>query len=123
MIRLCPNKSQKKELNKWFGTARWTYNQVVASLRASPWDVSKYAVVKALQKDFANKKNFNNNENFADKPWVTKTPYGVKNVALNDVVNAYTSNLAKKITTISLFISRKRRHQVIQLQSMQKITN
>jgi hypothetical protein len=58
MIRLYPNKSQKEELNKWFGTARWTYNQVVASLRASPRDVSKYAVVKALRKDFVNKKNF-----------------------------------------------------------------
>jgi hypothetical protein len=48
MIRLYLNKSQKEELNKWFGTARWTYNQVVASLRASPRDVSQYAVVKEL---------------------------------------------------------------------------
>jgi hypothetical protein len=66
MIRLYPNKSQKEELNKWFGTARWTYNQVVASLRASPRDVSEYAVVKELRKDFVNKKNSNHEENFAD---------------------------------------------------------
>jgi hypothetical protein len=72
MIRLYPNKSQKEELNKWFGTARWTYNQVVASLHASPQDVSQYAVVKELRKDFVNKKNSNNEENVADKPWVTK---------------------------------------------------
>jgi putative transposase len=96
MIRLYPNKSQKEELNKWFGTARWTYNQVVASLRASPRDVSKYAVVKELRKDFVNKKNSNHEENFADKPWVTKTPYHIRDEALNDVVKAYTSNLAKK---------------------------
>jgi putative transposase len=96
MIRLYPNKSQKEELNKWFGTARWTYNQVVASLRASPRDVSKYAVVKELRKDFVNNKNSNHEENFADKPWVTKTPYQVRDAALNDVVKAYTSNLAKK---------------------------
>jgi hypothetical protein len=57
MIKLYPNKSQKEELNKWFGTARWTYNQVVASLRASPRDVSQYAVVKELRKDFVNEKN------------------------------------------------------------------
>jgi hypothetical protein len=25
MIRLYPNESQKEKLNKWFGTARWTY--------------------------------------------------------------------------------------------------
>jgi hypothetical protein len=69
---------------------------VVASLRASPRDVSQYAVVKELQKDFVNKKNFNNEENFADKPWVTKTSYDVRDAALNDVVNAYTSNIAKE---------------------------
>jgi hypothetical protein len=32
MIRLYSNKSYRKYLNKWFGTAKWTYNQVVASL-------------------------------------------------------------------------------------------
>jgi hypothetical protein len=83
-------------LNKWFGTARRTYNQVVASLRASPRDVNKYAVVKELRNDFVNKKNSSNEENFADKPWVTKTPYDIRDAALNDVMNAYTSNLAKE---------------------------
>jgi hypothetical protein len=33
---------------------------------------------------------------FADKPWVTKTPYQIRDAALNDVVKAYTSNLAKE---------------------------
>jgi transposase len=96
MIRLYPNKSQKQELNKWCETARCTYNQVVALLRASPRDVNKYAVVKELRKDFVNNKNSNHEENFADKPWVTKTPYHIRDAALNDVVKAYTSNLAKK---------------------------
>jgi hypothetical protein len=93
MIRLYPNKSQKEELNKWFGTVRWTYNQVVASLRASP---RKYAVVKELRNDFINKKNSNNEEKFADKYWVAKNPYDIRDAVLNDVVKAYTSNLAKK---------------------------
>jgi hypothetical protein len=96
MIRLYPNKSQKEELNKWFGTARWTYNQVVALLRASPGDVSKYSVVKELRNDFVNKKNSNHEENFANKSWVTKTPYDIRDAALNDVVKAYMSNLAKE---------------------------
>jgi hypothetical protein len=95
MIRLYPNKSQREELNKWIGTARWTYNKVVASLRASSRDVNKYSVVKELRKDFVNKKNSNHEENFADKPWVTKTSYDIRNAALNDVVKAYTSDLAK----------------------------
>jgi hypothetical protein len=96
MIRLYSNKSQREELNKWFGTVRWTYNQVIASLRASYRDPSKYAVVKELRNDFVNKKIFNNEEKFADKPWVIKTPYDVRDAALNDVANAYTSNLAKE---------------------------
>jgi putative transposase len=69
---------------------------VVASLRASLHDPSKYDVVKELRTDFANKKIANNEENFADKPWVIKTPYDVRDAALNDVVNAYASNLAKE---------------------------
>jgi hypothetical protein len=52
--------------------------------------------VKELRTDFVNKKNSNNEEKFADKPWMTKTPYDVRDVALNDVVKAYTSNLAKE---------------------------
>jgi putative transposase len=69
---------------------------VVASLRASPWDISKYAVVKELRKDFVNNKNSNHEEDFAGKPWVTKTPYDIRDAVMNDVVNAYMSNLAKE---------------------------
>jgi hypothetical protein len=107
MIRLYPNKSQKEELNKWFGTARWTYNQVVALLRASPRDFGQYAVVKELRNDFANKKNSNHEENFADKPWVTKTPDDIRDAALNDVVKAYTSNLLKEDTNFTIHFKKK----------------
>jgi hypothetical protein len=94
---------------------------VVASLRASPGDISKYAVVKELQKDFGNNKNSNNEEKFVDKPWVTKTPYDIRDAALNDVVKAYTSNLAKEDNKNFVIgfkkkkKKKKRRHQVIQL--------
>jgi hypothetical protein len=77
---------------------------VVASLRTSSGDVSQYAVMKELRTDFVNKKNSNHEEKFADKPWVTKTPYDVRNPALNDVVKAYIVILQKRIT-ISLFFS------------------
>jgi hypothetical protein len=80
---------------------------VVASLRASHHDPSKYAVVKELPNDVINKKNSNNEKNFADKPWVTKTPYDVRDAALNDFVNAYTSNLAKEDTKNCYWIQEK----------------
>jgi hypothetical protein len=69
---------------------------VVAALRATPRDINKYAVVKELRNDFVNNKNSSHEEKFADKPWVTKTPYDIRNAALSDVVNAYKSNHAKK---------------------------
>jgi hypothetical protein len=123
MIRLYPNKSYREELNKWFGTARWTYNQVEASLCTSPRDISQYAIVKEFRIDFVNKKISNNEENFADKSWVTKSPYDIRDAALNDVVKAYTSNLVKEDNKNFVIGFKKRRHQVIQLQSMQTITN
>jgi hypothetical protein len=76
--------------------------------------------VKKLRKDFLNNKNSNQEENFADKPWVTKTPYDVRNAALNDVVNAYTSNLAKEDNKNFYWIQKR---EVIQLRFMQNITN
>jgi hypothetical protein len=80
--------------------------------------------VKELQNDFVNKKNSNHEEKFADKPWVTKTPYDIRDAALNDVVKAYTSDLAKKDNNnFTIHFKKKKRHQVIQLQSMQTITN
>jgi hypothetical protein len=53
MIRLYPNKSQKEDLNKWFETARWTYNQVIASLRLSPQDISKICCREKASKRFS----------------------------------------------------------------------
>jgi hypothetical protein len=108
MIRLYPNKFQREELNKWFRTARWAYNQVVASIRALLRDPSKYAVVKELRTDFANKKISNNEENFADKP-VIKPSYDVRDAALNGVVNAYTSNLAKEDNKIFVIRFKKKK--------------
>jgi hypothetical protein len=43
--------------------------------------------VKELQTDVINKKNSNNKEKFADKPWATKTPSDVRETALNDKKN------------------------------------
>jgi uncharacterized tellurite resistance protein B-like protein len=79
--------------------------------------------VKELRKDFVNKKNSNNEEKFADKPSVTKTPYHIRDAALNDVVKAYTSNLAKENNNNFTIHFKKKKHQVIRLRYMQKITN
>jgi hypothetical protein len=62
-IRLYPNKSQRMILNNWFGTARWTYNQVVSSIRQRTPRIKKDLRAKLI-----------NNANFKNLPWVTKPP-------------------------------------------------
>jgi hypothetical protein len=37
-----------------------------------------------------------NNEKFENLPWVTITPYDIRDAAMIDILNAYQSNLAKK---------------------------
>ena len=84
-IRLFPNENQRKILNKWFGTARWTYNRVLDAINNN---VPR------------NKKNLRNlcvNEK-AFKPenkWVLETPYDIRDGAMNDVLLAYKTNFAK----------------------------
>jgi hypothetical protein len=64
--------------------------------------------VKELRKDFVNKKNSNNKENFADKPWVTKIPYDIRDATLNDVVNAHTINLTKDDNNFTIHFKKKK---------------
>ncbi|RHZ82696.1 hypothetical protein Glove_104g30 [Diversispora epigaea] len=49
---------------KWFGTVRWTYNQVLSALRA-----------KCL-----NSENFQN-----ENKWVLETPYDIRNEGMNPI--------------------------------------
>ena len=88
-IRLFPTKQQKKILNNWFGTARWTYNQVLAGLES---DQKKSFNLKDLRARFVNNGLYEG----TDKAWVIDTPYDVRDAAMIDVVNAYKSNFAKK---------------------------
>ena len=112
-IRLFPTKEQRQVLNNWFGTARWTYNQVLAGMMED-WKKYKRAV-NVLEKGevpFDKKKlkaeyitfnrtklraRFINNELFegTDNAWVIDTPYDVRDEAMIDVLKAYESNFAK----------------------------
>lgn len=88
-IRLFPTKQQRQILNNWFGTARWTYNQVLAGLES---DVKLSFNLKDLRARFINNGLYEG----TDKAWVIDTPYDVRDAAMIDVVNAYKSNFAKK---------------------------
>lgn len=78
-IKLFPNTSQKKILNKWFGTARWTYNQCVNALK----NKTAYKSKKDLRNKFINSKVFTK-----DNKWVTETPYDVRDEVMIDLLKA-----------------------------------
>jgi putative transposase len=86
-IRVYPNPRQRDLLQKWFGTARWTYNKCLALIKEDRSKRSKKELRATLV----------NNENFVLKDtWVTEVPYEVRDGAMVDLINAYTSNFAKK---------------------------
>ena len=87
-IRLFPTKQQKKILNNWFGTVRWTYNQVLAAMIANGVTFNK----QDLRSRFVNNDVFKG----TDKEWVLQTPYDVRDAAMMDVLQAYKTNFAKR---------------------------
>ena len=111
-IRLFPDKEQKPILNQWFGTARWTYNQVLARMKED-WKKYKRAIRvlekgevqfdrKELQAEYIPDRGrlragFINNVLFkdTDKAWVINTPSAVRDEAMIDVLKAYKSNFSK----------------------------
>ena len=86
-IRLFPTKEQQTILSKWFGTARWTYNQCVDSFQTKK--------VKSNKKDLRAKHI--NNDNFEDEnAWVSETPYDIRDEGMNDFLKALKATKAKK---------------------------
>lgn len=90
-IRLYPNEDQRKVLSKWFGTARWTYNQCVQSCtrderRADPTKSN-------LRSLHVNKPKQNKPNLIPD--WVFETPYDVRDAAMIDFITAF--NIQKKL--------------------------
>jgi hypothetical protein len=66
-IRLYPTKEQQETLKKWFGTARWTYNQCLSAVKEGTPRTKKALRDKCL-----------NSENFeTENTWVKDTPYDV----------------------------------------------
>jgi putative transposase len=105
-VRVYPTRAQATLLNKWIGTARWTYNQVVAVIRKKTTNANK----KDLRALLLNKASLVGTE----YEWVLETPYDVRDEAMADVLKAIESNLAAKKKRFHLkFRSRKDEHQSI----------
>lgn len=99
-IRLLPSIEQKKILNQWFGTARWTYNQCLAYWKETGFINKKLHRLKLV-----------NNELYAetDKQWVLETPYNIRDEAMNDFLKAVATNLRRAEPFEMKFRSKKHR--------------
>ncbi len=85
-IKLFPTQEQRVTLNKWFGTARWTYNQCLQVIKDGTPRKQKLLRAKCV-----------NNGNFSEQnQWAKDVPYDIRDEAMNDVLKAYRSNLAKE---------------------------
>ena len=79
--------TEKELLLKWFGTARWTYNKCLEAIKEDRAKLSKKELRALLI----------NNENYVtENQWVLDTPYEVRDAAMIDFLNAYSSNFSKK---------------------------
>lgn len=79
-LRIYPTADQKVELSKWMGAARWTYNQVVATLRQR----NKKEFKKVYRDLFINK----DSKAYQENEWLKDTQYDVRDEALRDVMKA-----------------------------------
>lgn len=93
-IRVYPaNDSQHELLLKWFGTARWTYNQCLRALQeeGSPFKPNRSG---GLREAIVNDGNY-----VQENAWVLETPRDIRAGAFEDLINAYASNFAKRKKT------------------------
>lgn len=144
-IKLRLTQKQRDILHEWFGTVRWTYNQILRGVKVTSRKVQirkemeelkkkKQEILQAenenadelkhitdkktnlteemttleeekevilatnnteRQRDIRSK--YIKNENFKDESmkWVLETPFDVRDGAMLDIIDAYTSNIAK----------------------------
>jgi putative transposase len=96
-VRLYPTKAQRKVLNDWFKAAQWTYNTCLRKIKEDPSNNRKRGVLRAYCVN-GNAPGFQPGGEFEKEgaSWVLKTPSKMRQVAMDDVLNAYKSNIAKQ---------------------------
>jgi putative transposase len=86
-IRVYPATQEQKELlPRWFGTARWTYNQCLLRVQSGECKPNRSG---GLREAIINDKNY-----VETKKWVLETPRDVRAGAYQDLIDAYASNFA-----------------------------
>lgn len=104
VIQIYPTAHQKKILNKWFGTARWTYNRCVSSSKDG---VKTMKALRAL--------HIHNTLYEDENEWVTETPYEIRDYMLRQMTTSISTNNDKGIKYNMKYKSRKDYQQSINI--------
>src|SRR4051794_13544947 len=92
------------------GTARWTYNQCLVAVEKEGFKREKRDLCALC----LNAKNFNDTK----LKWVLKTPYNIRDEAMNNLLKSYSTNFAAKRMKFKIkFRSKKDRQQSIAILS------
>ena len=87
-IRLYPSTEEKEKLQRWVGTARWTYNECLRAIQNENVPRTK----KALRERALNEEAIVT----MNKTWLCNTPYDIHDAAMDDLLKAYVSGFARK---------------------------
>ncbi|KAK9488756.1 hypothetical protein V1527DRAFT_456102 [Lipomyces starkeyi] len=86
-IRLYPTAEEKHILERWIGTARWTYNECLRAVKVEGVPRSKKALrARAINREAAE---------MLQKPWLEETPYDIRDAAMDDLLKAFAAGAAR----------------------------
>jgi putative transposase len=108
-IRVYPTSEQRKTFRKWFGSARWTYNECLKEIEESGVAKEK----KALRAKCLNAECFQVGQPKAKSAWVLETPFDLRDEAMADLLKAYKSSFAKGGGFKMRFRSKKQPRQTL----------
>lgn len=98
-IRLLPTKKQDQILKNWMGTVRWTYNQCLAVWNQKQVIQNNEPVTVKMNKKFFRSWCLNSDaEIVKNNPWLSETPYDIRDEGMNDFIKAFSSSVALQKT-------------------------
>jgi len=123
-IRLYPTEEHRKVFNEWFGTTRWSYNQMVDGLRKNRFQPKAGRVFETtLRRLYQGQKVFKN----TDLSWVLRTPQEIRDTAVQDFTRgmkaAFTNKREGNIDKFAMRFRSKRKLRQESLQIRKRMWN
>lgn len=85
-IRIYPTVQQRQTLMRWFGTARWTYNECVRQIESNGVEKNLLSLRQVA---------VHNGVMTGDRAWVLETPYEIRDAAMQECLQAYRTNMKR----------------------------